>query len=122
MEAADLHPRAQHPPRGDGDGDGDGDGTGWVGVDRGLSALVVAGTADGVETFRADAPTALRSQAARTRRLSKAVSRKQKGSNNRSRAVARLARHHTRVRNRRQHVLHQVTSRLVKTHDRLVLE
>lgn len=34
----------------------------------------------------------------------------------------RLARHHVRVRDTRQHFLHQVSSQLVKSHDRLVLE
>ena len=41
VEAADLHPAHQHPPRDDGDQGG------WVGVDRGLSAFVVAATAAG---------------------------------------------------------------------------
>ena len=41
IEAADLHPARQHPAR---DGDVAG---GWVGVDRGLSAFVVAATTDG---------------------------------------------------------------------------
>ena len=34
----------------------------------------------------------------------------------------RMARHHLRVRETRQHFLHQVSNRLVKSHDRLVLE
>ncbi|WP_448073024.1 RNA-guided endonuclease InsQ/TnpB family protein [Georgenia yuyongxinii] len=100
----------------------DGDAGEWVGVDRGLHALVVAGTAEGAETLRVDNPATLRVQATRARRLSKSVSRKQNGSHHRRRAIARLARHHATVRNRRQHLLHQVCGRLVKTHDRLVLE
>jgi len=50
------------------------------------------------------------------------VSRKKRGSANQRKARMRLARHHTRVRDTRQHFLHQVSNRLVKTHDRLVLE
>ncbi|KAE8764208.1 RNA-guided endonuclease TnpB family protein [Georgenia thermotolerans] len=116
-EAADLHPKAQHPPRAPGDA------SGWVGVDRGLTALVVAGTADGAQTLRVErAPWSARSEAARTRRLARSLARKQKGSRNRARAAARLARHHAHLRARRRHLLHQVSGQLVKTHDRLVLE
>ncbi len=41
---------------------------------------------------------------------------------NRRKAATRLARHHARVRDTRQHFLHQVSNLLVKSHDRLVLE
>ncbi|WP_454858277.1 RNA-guided endonuclease TnpB family protein [Promicromonospora soli] len=116
VEAADLHPVIQHPAR-----DSD-DATGWVGVDRGLHALVVAGTRDGTETLRVQAPKTLATGLRRQRRLARAVSRKKRGSTNRRKAAARLARHHARVRDTRQHFLHQVSNQLVKTHDRLVLE
>ncbi|MFU8850432.1 RNA-guided endonuclease InsQ/TnpB family protein [Micromonospora sp. SL1-18] len=56
------------------------------------------------------------------RRLSRQVSRKQRGSRNRAEAAARLGRAHLRVANVRRHFLHEVANRLVKTHDRLVLE
>ncbi|WP_433716993.1 RNA-guided endonuclease InsQ/TnpB family protein (plasmid) [Nocardia sp. CA-084685] len=116
-EAADLHPACHHPPR---TADEDG---GWVGIDRGLSAFIVAATADGTEVARIDDPpkplaTGLRKQ----RRLARALSRKRKGSRNRKDAAARLARHHHRIGNIRRHFLHQVTNSLVKTHDRLVVE
>jgi putative transposase len=117
VEAADLHPAARHPAREPGDV------SGWAGVDRGLHAPVVAATADGNETLRVTAaPKATKSAQPKTRRLAKAVSRTQKGSKNRRKAVARLGRHHNRIRDRRRHFLHQVSNLLVKTHDRLVLE
>jgi putative transposase len=116
VEATDLHPAAQHPARPAGDTGG------WAGVDRGLHTPVVAATADGTETVRVDhAPRATKTAQPKTRRLSKAVARK-KGSKNRKKAVARMGRHHTKIRERRQHFLHQVSNLLVKTHDRLVLE
>jgi putative transposase len=116
--AADLHPTNHHPARGRADDDG-----GWVGVDRGLSAFLVAATADGQETARiADAPKALANGMVRQRRLAKSLSRKQKGSANRREAAAKLGRHHQHVANARQHFLHQVSNALVKTHDRLVIE
>jgi putative transposase len=96
VEAADLHSGARHHAREPADV------SGWAGVDRGLHAPVVAATADGTETVRATAAP--------------------KGSKNRRKAAARLGRHHGRIRDRRQHFLHQVSNLLVKTHDRLVLE
>jgi putative transposase len=117
VEAAELHPAHLHPKREDGDD------RGWVGIDRGLSAFMVAATSDGREISRVtDAPKPLAAGVRRQRRLARRLSRKQKGSHNRRDAAARLSRHHKRVANIRRHFLHQVTNALVKTHDRLVLE
>lgn len=117
VEAADLHPAHRHPARADGDGGG------WVGIDRGLASLLVAADADGREVHRvADPPRALAAGMAKRRRLAKAAARKQRGSANRKEAAARLARHHHRVRSIRRHFLHQVSNRLVKTHDRYAIE
>jgi len=117
VEAADLHPAAWHRPR-----DHD-DAGGWVGVDRGLSAFVVAATTDGTEVARiTEAPKALATGMATQRRLAKSLSRKKKGSHNRRDAAAKLGRHHNRVANVRRHFTHQVSNALVKTHDRLVIE
>jgi putative transposase len=117
VEAADLHPDHQHAPRDETDH------TGWVGVDQGLSAFVVAADADGREvTHITDAPKALARGVNRQRRLAKSLSCKKKGSHNRRDAAAKLARHHHRVANVRRHFLHQVSNALVKTHDRLVIE
>jgi putative transposase len=117
VEAADLHPAHQHPARPD-------DAASWVGVDRrGLSAFLVAATADGTEVARIrDAPKALTAGMKRQRRLAKSLSRKKKGSHNRKDAATRLGRHHHRVANVRRHFLHQVSGELVKTHDRIVIE
>ncbi|MDR7380539.1 RNA-guided endonuclease InsQ/TnpB family protein [Promicromonospora iranensis] len=124
VEAADLHPAARHAsqPVEAGTGSPRPAGKGWVGVDRGLHALVVAGSSDGTEVLRVDSLRAFRSGLPRLRRLSKAVSRKKKGSKNRKKAVVHLSRQHARIRDRRRHVLHQVSNQLVKNHARLVLE
>jgi putative transposase len=117
VEATDLHPTHQHPRRPDDDA------SGWVGIDRGLSVFLVAARADGDEIARiTDAPKAFAARLNRQRRLSKLLSRKQKGSHNRRDAAAKLARHHHHVANVRRHFLHQVTNELVKTHDRIVIE
>jgi putative transposase len=116
VEAADLHPDHQHPTRPQGDG-------GWVGVDRGLSSFLVAADANGTEVARmSGAPKALAVGMSKQRRLSKSLSRKKKGSQNRKDAAARLGRHHYQIANVRRHFLHQVSGELVKTHDRLVIE
>ncbi|MGH3636480.1 MAG: RNA-guided endonuclease InsQ/TnpB family protein, partial [Mycobacterium sp.] len=117
VEAADLHPAHTHPARDQAETGG------WVGVDRGLSAFLVAATSDGQEVARiGDAPKALAAGMKRQQRLARSLSRKQKGSSNCRDASARLARHHNRVANVRRHFLHQVSNELVKTHDRLVIE
>jgi putative transposase len=117
VEAADLHSGARHPARKPSDD------RGWVGIDRGLSTFVVAATADGDEVARiVDAPRALAAGMNRQRRLSKSLSRKQKGSCNRQDAAAKLRRHHHRVANVRRHFLHKSSNALVKNHGRLVIE
>ncbi|MFU8876495.1 transposase, partial [Micromonospora sp. SL4-19] len=76
----------------------DADGGGWIGVDRGLAALLVAADTVGRQRLRVDdAPRPLRAALPRLRRLSRQVTRKQRGSRNRAEAVARLARAHLRV-------------------------
>jgi putative transposase len=117
VEATDIHVRHQHPVRDAADGNG------WIGIDRGLTAFLVAAALDGTEVMRVEnPPRALTSGISRQRRLDKKLSRAQKGSKNRQAAAKRLGRHHHRVRNVRRHFLHQVANELVKTHDRLVIE
>lgn len=134
VEAADLHPArchtpqpAEQPTEQPTGWDGtthtpERGGRGWVGVDRGLHALVVAGSSDGIEVLRVDNPRVFRRGLQRMRRLSRAVARKKKGSKNRKKAVVLLGRQHARIRDRRHHELHQVSNQLVKTHALLVLE
>jgi putative transposase len=117
VEAADLHPAHQHPARDPKDSGS------WVGIDRGLSAFVVAAREDGTEVARVtDAPKPLAAAMKKQRRLAKSLSRKQEGSHNRKYAAAKLGRHHRHVADVRRHFLHQVSNALVKTHDRLVIE
>ncbi len=105
VEAADLHAGTRR--------DG-ATGSGWVGVDRGLHALAVAAGADGTEIGRFDHPKHAKTAMAKQRRLSRAVTRKTKGSTNRKKAAARLGRHHQQVRNRRHHWLHKVANTLIQ--------
>ena len=50
------------------------------------------------------------------------MSRRQKGSQNRKKAVRKLAKLHRKIRNQRHNTLHQVTTRLAKTKSVLVIE
>ena len=54
--------------------------------------------------------------------MQRAVARKRKGSQNRKKAVRRLARLHRRIANQRANTLHQLTSRLAKTKSVMVIE
>jgi putative transposase len=114
--APDLHRQRHHPPRADQDHGG------WVGLDRGLAAFVVAATAAGAEVQRWDAPKPLARRLARVRRHTQVLSRAQPRSRNRAKAIRRLSREHARIADVRRSFLHEVSSQLVKTHDRLCLE
>jgi putative transposase len=116
VEATDLHPKRHHPPRDDQDHGG------WVGLDRGLVAFAVAATASGTEVGRFHSPKPLQRGILGLRRRSQAFSRTQAHSHNRVKAARQLSRQHARIAAIRCSFLHEVSSRLVKTHDRLCLE
>lgn len=84
-------------------------GTETLGVDVGVKHLAVL--SDGT-VFKN--PRALKAADARLRQLHKAVSRKQKGSSNRRKAVARLARQNARVACVRSDAIHKVTTSIIK--------
>lgn len=80
------------------------------GVDLGVKALATLSDGSGV-----DGPKALRSNLTRLKRLSRSLSRKVKGSANRRKAKAKIARLHARISNIRKDGLHKLTTALVKT-------
>jgi putative transposase len=94
-------------------------GGGFVGIDRGIAAFVVAATADGLEVARFHAPRPLARRLSRIQRRAQAVSRAKRGSRNRVKAIRQLAREHARIANIRQNFLHRVSSQLAKTHSQL---
>jgi putative transposase len=116
VHAPDLHKDCHHPPRSEQDHGG------WVGLDRGLAAFVVAATADGAEVGRWQAPKPLQRSLVGLRRRSRALSRTKPGSRNRAKATRRLSHVHARIADTRRSFLHEVSSQLVQTHDRLCLE
>lgn len=88
-----------------------------AGVDLGIKTLATASDGMTIEN-----PRALKSGLRKIKRLQRTVSRRQKGSTNRRKAVKRLAKAHLRVANIRNDTLHQATSLLAKTKSAVVLE
>lgn len=80
---------------------------GIVGVDLGVSALATLSTGETIT-----GPKPHKALLDRLRRLSRNLSRKQKGSRNRQKAKAKLARLHARIANIRADALHKLTSDL----------
>jgi len=88
-----------------------------VGVDLGIARLGTV--SDGTQIRN---PHALKNTLRKIKRLQRTVSRRQKGSANRRKAVDRLAKTHLRAANLRKDTLHQATSLLAKTKSAVVLE
>jgi len=91
---------------------------GAVGVDLGLQSF--AAISD--EKQPVMGPKALAAGLRKQRRLTRLLSRSQKGSANRTRAALRLARHHRKVANIRKDFLHKLSTRLAKTKPVVVME
>ena len=82
---------------------------GIVGVDLGVSALATLSTGETIT-----GPKPHKALLDRLRRLSRNLSRKQKGSRNRQKAKAKLARLHARIANIRADALHKLTSDITR--------
>jgi IS605 OrfB family transposase len=93
-----------------------------VDLGRALAAFAVAATSDGAEVGRWPASKPLQQGMLKPRRRSRAVARTRPGSRNRAKATFRSSRAYARIANIRRHFLHEASSRLVQTHDRLCLE
>jgi putative transposase len=88
-----------------------------VGVDLGIKELATC--SDGT-TFKN--PKALKNNLKSLKRLQRSVTRKAKGSNNRKKAVAKLAKKHYKVSCIRSNAIHQATSHLSKNYKTVVIE
>jgi putative transposase len=85
------------------------DNQGAVGVDLGVKALATLSTG---ETF--EGPKALRTLLMRLRRLSRALSRKVRGSRNSAKAKLKLAKLHDRIANIRRDSLHKLSTNITR--------
>ena len=88
-----------------------------VGLDLGVARL--ATLSDGTVI---DNPRALAPGQRKIKKLQRELARKKKGSRNRKRARALLARAYARVTNVRKDTLHKVTTALAKRHSKIVIE
>jgi len=93
-----------------------------LGIDRGLCTFAVAATADGQHQQTLTSPRPLTRRLRRLRRLSRALSRKEKGSRNRRKHAVKLGKFHGRIRDIRHDFLHRASTDLVKIHAHVVLE
>jgi putative transposase len=82
---------------------------GAVGVDLGVAALATLSTGETIT-----GPKPHKTLLARLQRLSRSLSRKEKGSNNRKKAKAKLAKLHARIAAIRSDALHQLTTHLTR--------
>ena len=113
VEASELHPAHQHF---------DTKRAASVGIDRGLKTFAVVASDLGDEVARIKSPRPLRHDLPKLRRRNKALSRKKLDSRNRQRARARVAKAHARISCVRRDFVHRASTRLAKTHGRLVIE
>jgi putative transposase len=93
-----------------------------VGVDRGVRTAAVVADLNGRVIAELPASRALRDRVRHVRHLQRAVSRAQKGSANRRRAVARLGRAHGCAAAVRAAALHNFTAELARAHGVVVVE
>jgi putative transposase len=90
---------------------------GVVGVDLGVTALATLSTGE-----RVVGPKPHKALLSRLRRLSKSLSRKQKGSANRRKAKAKLAKLHARIAAIRLDAMHKLTTNLTRRFHTIVIE
>ena len=88
-----------------------------LGLDYAMNGFFVSS-----EGETANYPRYYRSAEAKLHKLSRAVSRKKKGSNNRYKARLKLAKWHERISNMRNDFLHKLTFKLATTYDAIVVE
>ncbi|HHW18643.1 MAG TPA: IS200/IS605 family element transposase accessory protein TnpB [Firmicutes bacterium] len=88
-----------------------------VGIDRGIAHFAILSTGEKVA-----APKSLEKNLKKLCRLSRQLSRKQKGSKNRKKAALKLARLYRRIGNQRRDFLHKLSTWLAKTKPVIVIE
>jgi putative transposase len=88
-----------------------------VGLDLGLTDAVVPSDAPPIP-----APRFYRRGARKLRRAQRAHSRRQKGRRNKAKARAMVARIHQHIANQRAHFTHDLTTKLIKSHQAVCIE
>lgn len=88
-----------------------------VGLDLGIKTFATLSNGDEIQN-----PKYLKLAMKRMKRLQRKVSKKVKGSNNRAKAIKKLALLHEKVTNKRDDFLHKVSAKLISEYDTLCLE
>jgi putative transposase len=88
-----------------------------VGIDAGITCLVTLSTGEKITNPRHE-----RHDRARLAKAQRELSRKEKGSANRDKARRKVAKVHARIADRRRDFLHQLTTRLVRENQTVVIE
>jgi putative transposase len=88
-----------------------------VGLDLGVTSLIA--TSDGEKIAN---PKHFKRLRQKLRRVQKALSRKQKGSNNRHKARLKVAKVHAQITDARKDFLHKLTTQLVRENQTIVIE
>lgn len=88
-----------------------------IGVDLGVTSLVALSTGEKVAN-----PKGFRAKYRKLKQVQKALSRKQKGSNNRYKARLKVAKVHQKISDARKDFLHKLTTRLVRENQTIAVE
>ncbi|MGW1680982.1 RNA-guided endonuclease InsQ/TnpB family protein [Saccharopolyspora sp. NPDC002376] len=88
-----------------------------VGVDAGITSLVTLSTGEKITN-----PKHSDRERVRLAKAQRALARKEKGSNNRDKARLKVARIQAKIADRRRDHLHEVTTRLVRDNQTVVIE
>jgi putative transposase len=88
-----------------------------IGIDLGITSLLALSTGEKVAN-----PKSFRVKRAQLRRVQKALSRKQKGSNNRYKARLKVAKVHQQISDARTDFLHKLTTQLVRENQTIAVE
>lgn len=91
-----------------------------IGIDVGLEHFATIATDQGIQEIAS--PRFFRKQLTRIRYLSKQVSKKEKKSTTRLKAKVKLSRKHAQIRNQRKDWLHKLSTQIVKSHGKIVVE
>jgi putative transposase len=88
-----------------------------VGVDLGITSLVVLSSGEKIAN-----PKGFKAKRVKLGQAQKALSRKQKGSNNRQKARLKVAKVHAEISDARNDFLHKLTTRLVRENQTIAVE
>lgn len=88
-----------------------------IGIDVGIKSFAVLSTGEVI-----DNPKFLKRSLKKLIKLQRSVSRKQKGSNNRRKAIVKLAKHHQLIANQRNDFQHKISATIISDNQAVALE